>query len=188
KGVAIYNNTRVARFEEDATGTVVFTDQGSFKCKRLLLCTNAFIGELLPELNIIPGRGQVIVTSPIAGLKLLGTYHYQQGYYYFRNIDKRILFGGGRNIDFDTERTWDFGHTEAVKEKLLRYLNEVILPGQNIEVDYWWSGIMGFGNELSPIVKQLEPNTYCAVRCNGMGVAMGSLVGEEAAELLIKDI
>ena len=61
----------------------------------------------------------------------------------------------------------------------------MILPGQNVEIDYWWSGIMGFGEELSPIVKLIELNIFCAVRCNGMGVAMGSLVGEEVAELVL---
>jgi gamma-glutamylputrescine oxidase len=73
----------------------------------------------------------------------------------------------------------------VVKQKLTDYLHNVILPGQNAEIDYWWSGIMGFGEEISPIVKQVEPNIFCAVRCNGMGVAMGSLVGEEVAELML---
>ena len=45
---------------------------------------------------------------------------------------------------------------------------------------------MGFGEDISPIVKQVEPNIFCAVRCNGMGVAMGSLVGEEVADLVFK--
>jgi len=97
------------------------------------------------------------------------------------------LFGGGRNLDFDAEKTWDFGQTERVKQSLITYLNEVILPGKNIEIDYWWSGIMAFGDDKSPIVKQVAPNIFCAVRCNGMGVAMGSLVGEEVAGLLMSD-
>jgi hypothetical protein len=43
---------------------------------------------------------------------------------------------------------------------------------------------MGFGGELKPIVKELEPGIFCAVRCNGMGIAMGSLLGEQVAELI----
>jgi glycine/D-amino acid oxidase-like deaminating enzyme len=99
-----------------------------------------------------------------------------------------VLFGGGRNLNYKAEETWDFGHTDEVKNQLITYLNEVILPGQNAEIDYWWSGIMGFGQEISPIVKQVQPGIFCAVRCNGMGVAMGSLVGEEVAELMLKHI
>ena len=28
-------------------------------------------------------------------LKIKGSFHYEKGYYYFRNIDNRILLGGG---------------------------------------------------------------------------------------------
>ncbi|HZX59934.1 MAG TPA: FAD-binding oxidoreductase, partial [Mucilaginibacter sp.] len=141
--------------------------------------------QLYPGLDVVPGRGQVLVTKPIPGLKLKGTYHFNEGYYYFRNIDNRVLFGGGRNIDFKKEETWDFGHTEEVKTKLVEYLNEMILPGQGAKIDCWWSGIMGFGEDISPIIKEVLPNVFCAVRCNGMGVAMGSLVGEEVADLAL---
>jgi len=187
-GVIILNDCEIQRIENEGTKVSLLTSQGTFKTNKVILATNAFANQLFPELKVTPGRGQVMVTKPIPGLKLKGTYHFNEGYYYFRNIDGRVLFGGGRNIDFAAEETWDFGHTEAVKNQLATYLKEIILPGQHFEVDYWWSGIMGFGEDISPIVKQVEPNIYCAVRCNGMGVAMGSLVGEEVAELVLKGI
>lgn len=186
-GVMVLNDCEIKKVENEGTNVSLTTTQGNFKTGKVVLATNAFANQLFPELKVIPGRGQVLVTKPIAGLKLKGTYHFNEGYYYFRNIDGRVLFGGGRNLDYATEETWDFGHTDKVKGQLVSYLKEVILPGQNFEVDYWWSGIMGFGEDISPIVKRLEPNVFCAVRCNGMGVAMGSLVGEEVAELVLKD-
>ncbi|RVU01458.1 FAD-binding oxidoreductase [Mucilaginibacter limnophilus] len=185
-GVIVVNNCEIERIESTFFGVELTTSQGSFKTGKAIVATNAFASQLFPQLDVTPGRGQVLVTKPVNGLKLQGTYHFDEGYYYFRNINGRVLFGGGRNIDFISEQTWDFGYTEIVKEKLLDYLNKVILRGANAEVDYWWSGIMGFGNELNPIIKQVQPNVFCAVRCNGMGVAMGSLVGEEVAELLFE--
>jgi len=187
-GVAVLNCCGVEKIEPITDHIQLKTSQGNFKTRKVILATNAFANQLFPDLKVTPGRGQVLVTKPIPGLKLKGTYHFNEGYYYFRNIDGRVLFGGGRNLDFETEATWEFGHTEKVKEKLTAYLNEVILPGQNAAIDYWWSGIMGFGDDISPIVKQVEPNIFCAVRCNGMGVAMGSLVGEEVAELAINSL
>jgi len=184
-GVLVLNNCEISAIEQEDNHIRLTTSQGNFKAGKVILATNAFASRLYPELNVIPGRGQVLVTKPVSGLKLKGTYHFNEGYYYFRNIDNRVLFGGGRNLDYKTEETWDFGHTDTVKEKLISYLHEVILPGQDVEVDYWWSGIMGFGDEITPIVKQIQPNIFCAVRCNGMGVAMGSLVGEEVAELTL---
>ncbi|MES2267645.1 MAG: FAD-dependent oxidoreductase [Bacteroidota bacterium] len=186
KDVLVLNGCEVSAVYNNGSTVRLISPQGNFEAKKVIMATNAFAKQLYPELQVTPGRGQVLVTKPIPGLKLKGTYHFQSGYYYFRNIDGRVLFGGGRNLDFAAEETPEFGHTDAVKQKLTTYLNDVILPGQNAEIDYWWSGIMGFGEELSPIVKQVEPNIFCAVRCNGMGVAMGSLVGEEVAELALE--
>ena len=183
--VLVLNECEIKRIEITGHYLRLVTSQGDFKTGRAILATNAFANQLFPQLKVVPGRGQVLVTKPVNGLKLKGTYHFDEGYYYFRNIDGRVLFGGGRNLDFAAEQTWEFGHTEAVKNKLVSYLTNIILPRQKFEVDYWWSGIMGFGESISPIVKQVEPNIFCAVRCNGMGVAMGSLVGAEVAELAL---
>jgi len=185
RDVLVLNNCSVEHIEQEDGHVSLITSQGNFRSGKVILATNAFANQLFPGLKVTPGRGQVLVTKPVADLKLKGTYHFNEGYYYFRNIDNRVLFGGGRNLDLKAEETWDFGHTEAVKNKLEQYLNEVILPGQHAGIDYWWSGIMGFGEDITPIVKQIEPNVFCAVRCNGMGVAMGSLVGEEVAELAL---
>jgi glycine/D-amino acid oxidase-like deaminating enzyme len=185
-GVLVLNNCSISGMEQEGNHISLTTSQGNFKSGKVILATNAFASQLFPELKVIPGRGQVLVTKPVPSLKLKGTYHFNEGYYYFCNIDGRVLFGGGRNLDYKAEETWDFGHTDTIKKKLIAYLNEVILPGQQTEIDCWWSGIMGFGEEITPIVKQVQPNIFCAVRCNGMGVAMGSLVGEEVAELALQ--
>ncbi len=184
-GVLVLNNVHVSAIEQQDNRVMLQTSQGNFKAGKVILATNAFARQLYPQLDVVPGRGQVLITKPVDGLKLKGTYHFNEGYYYFRNIDNRILFGGGRNLNYKAEETWEFGQTDDVKEKLTSYLAEVILPGQPVEIDYWWSGIMGFGEQLSPIVKEIQPNVFCAVRCNGMGVAMGSLVGEEVADLVL---
>lgn len=184
-GVLVLNGCEIQQIENKGTHISLRTSQGNFEAGKIILATNAFANQLFPELKVVPGRGQVLVTKPIPDLRLKGTCHFDEGYYYFRNIDNRVLFGGGRNINFSSEETWEFGHTEAVKTKLTHYLKEMILPGQDFEIDYWWSGIMGFGDDISPIVKEVQPNIFCAVRCNGMGVAMGSLVGEEVAKLAL---
>lgn len=184
-GILVLNQCNVESIDREGEYIRLKTANGDLETSKVILATNAFAAQLYPNLDVVPGRGQVLVTKPIPGLKIKGTFHFNEGYYYFRNIDGRVLFGGGRNIDFKKEQTWDFGHTEQVKDQLIQYLNEIILPGQNTEVDYWWSGIMGFGEDINPIIKEVQPNVFCAVRCNGMGVAMGSLVGEEVAKLAL---
>jgi len=44
---------------------------------------------------------------------------------------------------------------------------------------------MAFGAELEPIVQPLAPGVFGALRCNGMGVALGAGVEKRAAEMLL---
>lgn len=187
-GVTILNNCTVNYFEEKSDHILVTTSQGNFKTGKLLFCTNAFTSQLLPQLELKPGRGQVIITKPIENLKIKGTFHYDKGYYYFRNVGNRVLLGGGRNLDFFTEETHQFGETPLVQNSLLHLLKKVILPKTVFEIEQKWSGIMAFGPELSPIIEEISPNVFCAVRCNGMGIAIGSQTGEEAGEMVLRSL
>jgi len=181
--IKILNGVEVSFYSEHANGVKVDTSNFEFSTKKLLIATNGFANKLLEE-NVKPARAQVLITKPIKDLKTKGTFHLDKGYYYFRNIDNRILFGGGRNLDFKTEETTEFGQTELIKEKLTELLRTTILPNQEVEVDNYWSGIMGVGQHKKPIVKQLSNHVCCGVRLGGMGVAIGSLVGKELADLV----
>jgi glycine/D-amino acid oxidase-like deaminating enzyme len=125
-----------------------------------------------------------LITEPIPNLDIKGTFHLDRGYYYFRNIGDRILLGGGRNLDFETENTTEFGQTKIVQNKLEDLLKNVILPNREFRIAHRWSGIMGVGNSKKPIVSQLSENVFCGVRLGGMGVAIGSLIGTELADLI----
>jgi gamma-glutamylputrescine oxidase len=188
-GVMVVNGINIDTFEPGAGAVRLITNQGfEFKTKRLLIATNGFARRLLPEYPVVPARAQVLITSPIKDLKLQGTFHYDRGYYYFRNIGKRVLFGGGRNLDLKAEETDEFGLTPLVQEKLEELLANVILPGFDYKIEQRWSGIMGVGPEKTTIVKQVEDNVFCAVRMGGMGVAIGSLVGEEGAKMIVSSL
>ncbi|MGG6229674.1 NAD(P)/FAD-dependent oxidoreductase [Tenacibaculum sp. SDUM215027] len=182
-GVKIINNIQVKEFSEGNEQVVVQTNQIMFKTKKLFVTTNGFANQLLNE-KVQPARAQVLITKPIENLHIKGTFHLDKGYYYFRNIDDRILFGGGRNLDFKGEETTDFGQTALIQNKLEEILKTTILPNTKVEVEHRWSGIMGVGNQKKTIVKKLSNNVFCGVRLGGMGVAIGSLVGKELAELV----
>ncbi len=183
-GVQILFNTELLTFENKGS-IILKTNTSNITTEKLLVTNNAFAKKLFSELDLKPGRGQIIVTSEVKDLKLKGNFHYNKGYYYFRNIDNRVLIGGGRNLDFKAEETFDNGETEIVQKELRRLLSEMILPNVDYKIEYSWSGTMAFGNEITPIVKELQKNIYCAVRCNGMGVAMGSLLAEDLVQLAL---
>lgn len=184
-GVEVYNGIGVKTLQDTGTGVELITEQGwTIPAAHLIVATNGFAPRLLPELELRPARNQVLITRPVAGLRFQACFHYDRGYYYFRNIDGRILLGGGRNLDPEGEATDDLGTTGLIQQSLLQLLQEVILPGQTVEIDGWWSGIMGIGPVKQPIVQKKSERIVVAVRMGGMGVAIGSLVGERGAELL----
>ncbi|MEM7379934.1 MAG: FAD-dependent oxidoreductase [Bacteroidota bacterium] len=180
--IPILNNVAVQKFEESGAAVKVQTDQFEFETKKLCLATNGFASELINE-NVKPARAQVLLTKPISGLELKGTFHLDSGYYYFRNLDGRILLGGGRNLDFAAEETAEFGLTSKVQNKLEQLLQSVIIPGKSFEIERRWSGIMGVGDQKIPIVKPVSDSVFCAVRLGGMGVAIGSETGKKLAEI-----
>jgi len=182
-GIKILNNVTVESFSEDQNSVKIKTNQFEFSTSKLLIATNGFASSLdISEVK--PARAQVLITKPIGNLHIKGTFHLDEGYYYFRNIDNRILFGGGRNLDFKGEETTQLEQTELIQNKLEDLLKITILPNTPFEIDHRWSGIMGVGQQKKPIVKQLSNNVYCGVRLGGMGVAIGSLIGKELADLL----
>lgn len=180
KGITVLNATRVKSFKEVGDKVQISTDDMEFKTKKMFIATNGFAAQLLNE-PVKPARAQVLITKPIPRLQIKGTFHVEEGYYYFRNIDDRILLGGGRNLDFTPEETSTFGETSLVQNKLYELLQEVILPNIPFEIDYAWSGIMGVGPHKHPIVKTISDHVACGVRLGGMGIAIGTSVGQKLA-------
>lgn len=190
KGIEVKTGCEVIGYEDGSDGVNVIVQREwmnetiSFSAGRLAICTNAFARQLLPAADITPGRGQVLITAPVPGLPFKGVYHFDEGYYYFREIDGRVLFGGGRNLDFEGETTTEFALNQKIQQDLENKLRHTILPNIPFTVENRWSGIMAFGESKRPIVKQLTPRLFVAARMGGMGVAIGSAVAKELAALM----
>ena len=185
-GVTILNGVDVEGFE-NVNGRVSLQANLPHRIttSRLLICTNAFAKKLLADIDLEPARGQVLLTSPIAGLSLKGTYHFDEGYYYFRNLGRRVLLGGARNKDFAAEQTTEMQISETIQQELERFLQTNILPAKTYTIEQRWSGIMAIGSEKKPVVRQVDENVFCAVRMSGMGVAISPEVGKRVAALLL---
>lgn len=183
KDILILNSQTVTAYHEKSDVAEVSLGDFTFSTKKLLFATNGFASQLTNG-AVKPARAQVLITEPISGLDIRGTFHIDRGYYYFRNINDRILFGGARNLDFEGETTTRFGQTDIIQDQLEKILREVILPNTDFQVAHRWSGIMGMGTHKNPIVQQLSDHVYCGVRLGGMGVAIGSLIGQELADLV----
>ncbi len=191
-GISILTGTEVVSFNTEKGKTQVIAKNTvsdttiEFNANKLAICTNAFTDNLIPDLDISPGRGIVLVTKPIENLPFKGVFHIDKGYYYFRNEGKRVLFGGGRNLDFEGETTTDFSTNQFIVDELKRQLEKTILPNHTFEVEHTWAGIMAFGSNKTPVIKKHSDNIYLGVRLGGMGVAIGSSMGEKLANLMLQ--
>jgi len=190
-GVRIITGAEVAEIDEMAEGVIVYANHHllntniEFTAKKAIICANAFIHDFIPDLNVQPGRGQVIITKPLENININGVFHFDKGYYYFRNIDNRILIGGGRHTDLKQETTTDFESNSFIFEQLISYLDNMIIPKIDYEIDMHWQGIMGFSADKLPIVKKVSDHICIAFSCNGMGVALSSHTAEKAAALIL---
>ena len=87
-------------------------------------------------------------------------------------------------MDVSGENTTQFGINKDIKSFLFGYMNEVLgIDPHGVEYD--WSGIMGFTPEKNPIIRaESSQNMVWAVGLSGMGVALSTGLGKQAAELV----
>lgn len=185
KGVQLLTGITVTGYEKTNSSIVVTTEQDiNFNTQQLLLCTNAFTKTLLPDADIIPNRGQVLVTGEIPALAMKGTFHFDKGYYYFRNVGNRLLIGGARNTAMELEETTEIATTDIIQNQLESFVRRHLLPNTIFNITDRWSGIMAMGSEKLPIVKAVSENVFCCVRMSGMGVALAPVVADQVVLIM----
>jgi glycine/D-amino acid oxidase-like deaminating enzyme len=187
-GVEILTGVEIQEVVKKGNLMSLQCDRGEFLAEKVCVATNGFAERLLEDVDVKPCRAQVLVTSVIPGIKLQGAFHHHYGYDYFRHVHGRVLIGGGRHLDKAAEQTDEFGVTENIQMYLEKLLREVILPSQSFQVEMRWSGIMGIGQSKELIIKEIEPDLFCAVRFGGMGVALGTAAGHQAAQLMLSRV
>lgn len=145
------------------------------------LCTNAFTRGLHPPSTVKPGRGQVIVTSPVQTTTGRTLGYLNDGYDYFRFVGDRLLIGGGRHAHPEENGPTELEPTDALKTYLTGVAERVV-GHRRFEVTHHWAGIMGFpeGRHLGgdPRVP-IDARTDAIAGFGGMGVALTPPVAQE---------
>jgi gamma-glutamylputrescine oxidase len=185
-GVTVLPGIEITQIER-STDTISLHTSLGFKliADRVLICTNAYAKQLLPGLDLEPARGQVLVTSEIPHIPFKGSFHFNEGYYYFRNLGHRVLMGGARNTAFEQEHTFEMQTSEPIQQELENFLRNIVLPAKTFTIDSRWSGIMALGVEKSPLASEWEPGIFYAVRMGGMGVALAPEIGKIMARKMM---
>jgi gamma-glutamylputrescine oxidase len=175
-GARIYEGTPVrAPVELDErikAGTVVVAADGALPA-------------LVPALRerVRARRLHMIATEPVAERLVDCPVYARYGYEYFQQTpDGRLLAGGFSDLDGAASYTDRYEGNPAVWQRLERYLAEDL--GVTAAITHRWVGIVGYTEDLLPVIGEVSPGLYAAGGYSGHGNVIGYLAGKQIAELI----
>jgi len=154
----------------------------------VLVATDGYPSGLLGPLEglIVPTRGQMIATEPVAE-RLFDCPHYgRHGFdYWHQRDDGRLVVGGFRDFALHEEFTTDETTTPRIQEALESFVAE--LAQRPLRIDYRWAGLFGLVMDFLPVVGRVpgSERVWVAGGYSGHGNVLGLLCGELVAEALL---
>ena len=159
---------------------------GQDECRAgvVILATNAYTSQLLPQVKIQPTRAQMLASARIPhSLTDMPTYSHF-GYRYWRQLPSgEVLIGGWRDTSMSTEIGYDDKPTAQIQEHLEGKLESMT---EDAEVTHRWAGLMGFTETGLPLAGPVDGmrNVYLCAGFNGHGMGFAFMTAEKVAESL----
>lgn len=186
-GARLYARSPASVVARDGSGWSVTTAGGAkVRAQYLLLATNGYTDGLWRGLRrqIVPVASLQSATAPLAEeirrTILPGGHHVsdtRNSMVYFR-VDETGRFQiGGRGSPFDPCR--QDGDTRHLRAEAVRIFP--VLKDAQWEFD--WGGLVAISKSYTPSLIELGPNAYAGLGFCGRGVAMGTMMGKQMAEL-----
>lgn len=188
-GGTIYEQTPAVAVDTAAAKPIVKTPKGAVTCTTLVLCGNAYLGNVVPALTprVMPVSTQIIATEPLGEARahdLIPTdicvedVRYILDYFRL-SADKRMLFGGGLV----------YGGTDPhdIEAKLVPNMEKVFPQLKGVKVDFAWSGNFALSFSRVPQMGRLGNNTYFAHGYSGHGVTGSHTFGRILSEAIDGD-
>lgn len=186
----IYENEQVFQLAWNNNQPLLHTQKHLISSSRVLLCANAYLPLLVPELStfIKPVRGQIIVTRPVQERIVEKLCYANYGWEYFRQLpDGRFLLGGCREPFLKDEVGYADMVTPDVQGALMNYLKDRFPELAGVSIDYRWSGIMAFTEDGLPLLGELKdkPGVLYVTGCNGHGMGYAMALSKLMVEYAI---
>jgi glycine/D-amino acid oxidase-like deaminating enzyme len=163
-------------------------DLDALDADAILVATDGYPSGLLGSLEglIIPTRGQMIATEPLPELLYRMPHYGRHGFdYWHQNAEGRLILGGFRDADMDSE----FTATEATTERIQGALDAFAetLVGRRPEITHRWAGIFGLVPDLMPVVgpHPARAETWVAGGYSGHGNVLGLMCGDLVAQAML---
>ena len=161
---------------------------GDVDAERVLVATDGYPSGLLGSIEglIVPTRGQMIATEPLAE-RIFECPHYgRHGFDYWQQTpDGRILAGGFRDWALESEFTADERTTAPIQGALESFVAELV--GRPVAVEHRWAGIFGLVMDFLPVVGPVpgEDQVWVAGGYSGHGNVLGLMCGELVAQAML---
>ena len=190
RGVDIWEGAPATSIRQDGSEVVVETPVGTIRAKRVLLATNGYSdlanGTAAIRRSVIPFRSAMVATGPLSEEIRAQLLRHGRSYSetrrmmrWFRPYRDRLIFGGrgafGRN---DSKAAFD-----ALEQAMVRVFPDLA----GVPVTHRWSGLVAMTLDAVPQIGRLDDRISFALGYNGAGIAMASLMGRYAADVVLGD-
>src|SRR3984893_2529056 len=193
-GVELYTRVRVKRIRSMSPNRHhLTTDRGRIVARRVIVATNAFTRELLPEMrSISPRQSQIMLTEHAQDRARGRTITTEHGPAFFnqpragaRDGRAPLLFGGGK--DRPMKNPASGRRSPGIHDLLLRLRDRYYpeLCGQPPTSE--WVGPMAFTPDGLPAVGFVRPGIILAAGFNGYGGSYTTAAGQASAEMALTD-
>ena len=187
-GGQIYEFSLAERIQRTAGGVEITTGGGVLSARRLIIATNGYSdlsSATAPvRRSTIPFRSAIIATEPLPAATFATLMRNGRSYSetrrmmrWFRRIDDRMLFGG-RGAFGKSDSAAAFAALETALKKMFPQLADVA-------VTHRWSGLVAMTMDSLPQIGLADENIAFALGYNGAGIAMSSLLGRCALDILL---
>ena len=188
-GFEVRTGSRVRAIEADGERLRVVAEGGDLVAPRVVVATNAYAAELLPQLAGAwsPRRAQMLATGP-GERRLEGVWYMNEGHAYLRQLaDGTLLLGGARNVAVDDEVGTLESPTARVQGALDDFLADAFPQLASRPVVHRWAGIMAFTDDGRPRMGEVPglPGAYVAAGWNGHGMSFGFAAGRHLARQVL---
>lgn len=179
-GARLYENSRALH-----AGTHrVETAQGAvISCDRVVIAIDGRLEVLLPELasRVRTARLQMLASAPAPDISIPRPVYSRYGYDYWQQLpDKRVVVGGCRDQEVESEWTTERSITNSMQARLENLLRETI--GVVQPVTHRWAALVSFSEGELPVFEEVRPGVIAIGAYSGTGNVVGALFGRMAAE------
>ncbi|MCC7403433.1 MAG: FAD-binding oxidoreductase [Bdellovibrionales bacterium] len=154
-GAKLFERTEVSRIEEGPEGTrSVVTNRGRFNASVVILALNGYLPSIDPYFadKVFPTRGQILTTEPVPKF-MEGPCYAHFVLDYFRQVqDGRVLIGGFRQLEKETETGYSDHVTDKIQGALGEFLERHFPVLRGKKITHRWAGVMGFSVDGQPFV------------------------------------